>query len=213
MVSVAPSSLVMIGDTVTLSCSAVLPNGVVGPPSFQWDGPDDTAAGSTLVISAIELGQAGRYTCTVVISFFNISESTNITVQGTNQVILKVGVDTIPFTVFCAVEAPQPMIEGSHGGPLYEGTAYNLTCAHQLDNRAINSSTVEWTVNGGMVDTTQTRIATSDDRLTFNPLATSDSGSYACLLTLTTQEYVVILNPQQQPNPVEVMVEGTYKHT
>ena len=68
-------------------------------------------------------------------------------------------------------------------------------------------------MNGGTVDTTQTRIATSDDRLAFSPLATSDSGSYACLLTLTAQEYVVILNSQQQPNPVEVMVEGTtYKH-
>ena len=87
-VSAVPSSPVMIGDFVTLTCSAALPNGVVGPPSYQWEGPEDTSSsGSTLVFSAIELGQAGQYTCTVIVSFFNINESTDVIVQGTNKLL------------------------------------------------------------------------------------------------------------------------------
>ena len=81
-VSATPTSPIMIGDSVSLTCSAELPNGVVGPPSFQWDGPEHDSLGSTLSINAIELGQAGQYTCTVIISFFNISESIDVSVQG-----------------------------------------------------------------------------------------------------------------------------------
>ena len=100
------------------------------------------------------------------------------------------------------------MIEGSRSSPLYEGTAYNLTCSHQLDSMAVSGSTVEWMANGGAVDASTTRISVTDDGLIFSPLATSDSGNYVCTLTLTAREFVVILNPQQQSNPVEVTVEG-----
>ena len=80
--STIPSAPAMIGDTVTLSCSADLPDGVVGTPSFQWEGQGVNSQGSTLIVSPIELSHAGRYTCTVTISFFNISDSTDIIIQG-----------------------------------------------------------------------------------------------------------------------------------
>ena len=109
------------------------------------------------------------------------------------------------------VESPRPSIEGSRSAPLYAGTVYNLTCAHQLDSLAFNSSSVEWTVDNSPVNTSSNRISTEDNSLVFSLLATSDAGSYVCLLTLTAAEYVVILNPQQQSLPTDITVEGMHE--
>ena len=95
--STIPSAPAMIGDTVTLSCTADLPDGVVGTPSFQWEGQGVNSQGSTLIVSPIELSHAGRYTCTVTISFFNISDSTDIIIQGIYTQSLSHGIYIIAF--------------------------------------------------------------------------------------------------------------------
>ena len=89
-VSISSSaSSVVAGDSVTLTCSVTLPDGVTGSPEFQWEGPGETpdpAAPSTsgqevtsqLTLSAIKTSQAGQYICTA--SDFSGSDNTSITV-------------------------------------------------------------------------------------------------------------------------------------
>ena len=86
--SSSPSSPIMAGDSLTLTCSVTLPAGVTGTPDFQWEGPGvtPTPAGPTtsgqemssvLTLSAIATSQAGQYSCTATL---NGSVSTNLTV-------------------------------------------------------------------------------------------------------------------------------------
>ena len=86
----SPSSPIMAGDTVTLTCSVTLPTGVTATPVFQWVGPgvtpspaDPTTSGqivsSDLTLSKIATSQAGQYTCTSVI--LNGPNTTSITVS------------------------------------------------------------------------------------------------------------------------------------
>ena len=75
-----PSSPVMAGESVTLTCSLTLPDGVTSTPDFQWEGPggvtptpaDSTTSGQTvssdLTLSEISTSQAGQYTCTANIT-------------------------------------------------------------------------------------------------------------------------------------------------
>ena len=83
----------MAGDSVTLTCSVTLPDGVTGSPEFQWEGPGETpdpAAPSTsgqevtsqLTLSAIRTSQAGQYTCTARRGDFIDSTTINITVKS-----------------------------------------------------------------------------------------------------------------------------------
>ena len=68
---------------------------------------------------------------------------------------------------------------------------------------------VEWTVDRNAVDTSQSRIAAQGNSLLFNPLATSDSGSYICTVTLLPQEFLTVLDPQQQPSsPLAITIAG-----
>ena len=89
----SPSSPVMAGATVTLTCSVSLPTGVTGTPDIQWKGPgvtptpaDPTSSGpnmvsSDLTLSEIATSQAGQYTCTATLSG-SVSTSVTITVQS-----------------------------------------------------------------------------------------------------------------------------------
>ena len=57
---------------------------------------------------------------------------------------------------------------------------------------------VTWMVNGAAVDTSLRRISTDGNTLSFFPLATSDNGSYTCILTVTaSQKYVTVQGPEQ----------------
>ena len=81
------------GESVSLTCSVTLPDGVTGTPDFQWEGPgrvtptpaDSTTSGQTassyLTLSEIYTSQAGQYTCTATLSG-SITTSTIITVQS-----------------------------------------------------------------------------------------------------------------------------------
>ena len=89
----SPSSSIMAGDTVTLTCSLTLPHGVTGTPDFQWEGPggvtltpaDSMTSGQTvssdLPLNEITTSQAGQYTCTATLRG-SINTSTTITVES-----------------------------------------------------------------------------------------------------------------------------------
>ena len=90
----SPSSPIMAGDTVTLTCSVTLPHGVTGTPDFQWVGPgvpptpaDPTTSGevvsSDLTLSEIATSQAGQYTCTATL---NGSVNTSITIAVQSKI-------------------------------------------------------------------------------------------------------------------------------
>ena len=92
-ISLTPySPTVMAGDTVTLTCSLALPNGVTGTPVFQWEGPgvtptpaDPTSSGgvvsSILTLTSVLTSEAGLYSCTASLRG-EISTNTIITVQS-----------------------------------------------------------------------------------------------------------------------------------
>ena len=69
------------------------------------------------------------------------------------------------------------------------------------------ATAVSWRVSGTAVDTSPDRITASGDSLSFSPLATSDSGSYTCEVTVTAQEHTTVEGPGQSA-AVEVTVEG-----
>ena len=89
-----PSSTVIAGDNVTLTCSVTLPPGVTGTPDIQWEGPgvtptpaDPTTNGqevsSVLTLSSISTSQAGQYTCTATLTGARpVMASVNITVKS-----------------------------------------------------------------------------------------------------------------------------------
>ena len=54
------------------------------------------------------------------------------------------------------------------------------------------ATAVSWRVSGTAVDTSPDRITASGDSLSFSPLATSDSGSYSCEVTVTAQEHTTV---------------------
>ena len=92
MISVS-KPLIVAGDSVTLTCSMTLPNGVTGSPEFQWEGPGETpdpAALSTsgqevtsqLTLSAIRTSQAGQYTCTASLGDFSENATADVTVRS-----------------------------------------------------------------------------------------------------------------------------------
>ena len=57
---------------------------------------------------------------------------------------------------------------------------------------------VVWMVGGAAVDTSSGRISATGHTLSFSPLATSDTGSYICELTVTAQQtHVTVQTPEQ----------------
>ena len=83
---------------------------------------------------------------------------------------------------------------------MYAGTTLNLTCNYILSLLVDTTpqTAVTWMVDGVAVDTSPGRIFTDGATLSFSPLATSDSGSYRCTLTVTgSQTYGSIQGESQ----------------
>ena len=90
--SSSPSSPIVAGDSLTLTCSVTLPAGVTGTPDFQWVGPGVTTpaapitsgqeVSSVLTLSAIATSQAGQYSCTATLSGSSVSTDLTVTVQS-----------------------------------------------------------------------------------------------------------------------------------
>ena len=81
----------MAEENLLLTCSISLPSGLIGTPSFNWTGPKksytatlDTHEGmffSTLMLNGILPGDAGMYTCTVILGG-SLNDSINVTLLG-----------------------------------------------------------------------------------------------------------------------------------
>ena len=81
----------MVRDSITLTCSVVLPGRVTGTPDYQWMGPagevinttthssNDQSVSSVLTLSEIAPSQAGLYTCTATL-VNGPSKATSITI-------------------------------------------------------------------------------------------------------------------------------------
>ena len=206
----------MIGDSVSITCLATLPDSLTGVPSFQWEGPgtalpvpSTSELESTLGISSIRTSQAGQYICTVSISFFTVSEAVDIIVQSELLYTLMASNSAI-YVLFPTVPTPLPSIVVGRSSLLYAATSLTITCEYTLDELidTLQAKTVSWAVGGSGVDTSQNRITVLGNNLTFNPLATSDSGSYTCTLSVVAQDYVTVQEAQRSSSPVTITVEG-----
>ena len=67
---------------------------------------------------------------------------------------------------------------------------------------------VTWMVDGVAVDTSPARISTDGATLSFSPLATSDTGSYTCTLTVTTSQTHVTVQGAIQSAVQSLNIEG-----
>ena len=63
-------------------------------------------------------------------------------------------------------------------------------------------------VDGVAVDTSPGRISTDGATLSFSPLATSDTGSYTCTLTVTTSQANVTVQGAIQSAVESLNIEG-----
>ena len=123
----------------------------------------------------------------------------------------------IPFTPL--VPAPTPSITVSNTNTVYAATTLNLTCDYTLSPLVDTTAqtAVTWMVDGVAVDNVPGRISTDGATLSFSPIATSDSGSYMCTVTVTTSQTHVTVQEPPQSAVEEINVEGIYpectKHT
>ena len=113
--------------------------------------------------------------------------------------------------LFPPVPVPTPSITASPStGALYAGTSLSLTCDYTL-SPSVNTSAqtaVVWMVGGAAVDTSSGRISATGDTLSFSPLATSDTGSYTCQLTVTAQQTHVTVQAPKQSAVMEITVQS-----
>ena len=103
---------------------------------------------------------------------------------------------------YLSVPVPTPAITVS--GSLFVGDPLTLNCTNNLSSSVDTSVAIEvkWMVNGSAV-AGDGRISISGSSLTFSPLTTSDTGSYTCTLTLTSQlAHVTVQAPQQSVEKV-----------
>ena len=217
----SPSSTIMAGDNVTLTCSVTLPTGVTGTPGLKWVGPgvtrtpaDPTTSGqmtsSDLTLSDIATSQAGQHTCTATLSGSSVSSVTNVTVQSK---FTSCHIVLYPRYMACIspVPVPTPSITVSNTDTLYAGTTLSLTCDFTLST-SVDTPTqtaVTWMVDGAAVDTSSGRISTDGDTLSFFPLATSDTGSYTCELIVTAPQTPVTVQGPMQSVEKDITVEST----
>ena len=114
------------------------------------------------------------------------------------------------------VPLPTPSITVSRStGALYAGTTLSLTCDYTLSPSVDTAppTAVVWMVGGAAVDTSPGRISVDGDTLSFSPLATSDTGSYTCELTVTAQQTHITVQAPQQSAVEDIIVHSNGRQT
>ena len=115
-------------------------------------------------------------------------------------------------TLFLPVPVSSPSITISNVDTVYAGTTLSLTCYYTLSSSVDTTPqiVVTWAVDGVAVDTSPGRISSDGATLSFSPLATSDTGSYTCTLTVTTSQTHVTVQGPEQSEEEGIIVEGNY---
>ena len=90
---------------------------------------------------------------------------------------------------------------------MYAGSTLSLTCDYTAEYITPQTA-VTWMVDGVAVDTSPGRISTDGSTLIFSPVATSDSGSYTCILTVTELQTRLTVQSAKQSKVASVIVEG-----
>ena len=111
---------------------------------------------------------------------------------------------------FPPVPVLTPFITVSNNDTLYAGITLSLTCDYTL---SISVDTpvliaVTWMVDGAAVDSSPGQISTFGATLSFSPLATSDTGSYICELTLIPRQTHVTVQGPVQSSQEDITVES-----
>ena len=94
---------------------------------------------------------------------------------------------------------------------VYAGTRLSLTCDYTLSPSVDTTpqTAVTWVVDDVAVDISPGRISINGATLSFSPIATSDTGSYTCTLTVTASQTHVTVQDPVQSAAEEIHVEGS----
>ena len=216
----SPSSSVMVGDSITLTCSVVLPDGVTGTPGYQWMGPaggvidtathssNDHSVSSVLTLSEIAPSQAGEYTCTATLA--NGASNTTSIIVTVQSKFKNYFYTSIILTIVSQVSVTNPSVSASTADITAGDTVY-LTCDYALSQSVDVTISVMWMVDGSAVDTSTDGEETSNgDKITFAPVTTSDTGRYTCTLT-STVPHAEFIEPVQSAEK-EIIVQSIRVH-
>ena len=195
VVIITPSSTnVTVGTLLTLNCAGKFWSNKNTGHNFQWMVPDgETPTDASLIsLSEIKTSQAGAYTC------YNGSLRTTsiITVEG---MCFFPGVLCTLIIFLYAVSVPTSSV--TYGSSPFAGESLTMICSFTLHPPVDTpiESRVTWRVNGSVVNLNNDRISNEDNSLTFSSVTTSDTGFYACTLTLTSQNpYVAVRGGPKQ---------------
>ena len=204
---VQPSSPVMAGDSLTLTCSQTVLEGISGSPTLTWTrGGVQQSTGSSLTFSSLLTSHGGVYTCTARLTIpeagVDVSglNTTNVSVQS---MLASYNVANRSINFFLHIVPPPLMtISGSpRNTSFFQGLNLVFTCDIILDEAVDTSVTVQGTWNRNeseLVDElNEGRITISNPLLTmppyritvrFSPLNVSDAGTYECNATVTPQD-------------------------
>ena len=101
---------------------------------------------------------------------------------------------------------PTPSIMNS-SPTLVAGTNTNLTCVYSLEPPLPVEATVTWRVNGVDLTTSgSSGISVEGTYLVFFPLTTSDTGTYTCTLSLTSNEPFITFIQEKTSEALEILV-------
>ena len=197
VVIITPSSAnVTVGTSLTLNCTGEFWSNDIMGHNFWWmvpDGETPTAAG-LVSLSEIKTSQAGAYTC----YSGSLRVTSIITVEGMWFCFFQECYVPLFYFIY-AVSVPTPSL--TYGSNPFAGESFTMTCSFTLHPSVDTpiESRVTWRVNGSAVNINNDMISNEDSSLTFSPVTTSDTGYYACTLTLTSQNpYVAVRGGPKQ---------------
>ena len=117
----------------------------------------------------------------------------------------------ILFSLKVPVTAPSVFVGSTHSTA---GDTVYLTCDYTLTPSVDVTVSVTWMVNGSGIDTSKDgRVTGNGDNLIFSPVTTSDTGRYACTLTITSPHtaFIKLQGPvQSAENEIIMQSIGVY---
>ena len=200
---VQPSSPVIAGESLTLTCSATVQEGISSSPTLMWTSGSQQSTGSSLTLNPLLTSHGGVYTCTARLT---IPEA-GVDVSGLNTLNVSVQSKLASYNVanrindFFVYTVPPPLMTIS-GTPrnrsFFQGLNLVFTCNIILDEAVDTLVTVQGTWNrNGTELVNESRITISNPPLmtpsyqttvSFIPLNVSDAGTYECNATVTPQD-------------------------